>query len=125
MGNEPDYYAILGVAPTASAREIARAYRALLRQHHPDTRQKTHDGGASEALDLQQLHAVMQAYVVLSDPGKRAAYDGGRTRAVGTPVSVRVHRTTAVPVPGRQQQPLSFGPTRWTPLRRTHPRRPT
>ncbi|WP_347110197.1 DnaJ domain-containing protein [Paenarthrobacter sp. S56] len=126
MAQQPDYYATLGVAPTASARDIAHAYRALLRRHHPDTRRKTHDGGASDEADLQQLHAIMQAYVVLSDPGKRAAYDQRRTgTGSSTPVKVRFHRTTADPEPARRQQPLRYGPTRWTPSHgRTNPRRP-
>ncbi|MFJ4208565.1 J domain-containing protein [Paenarthrobacter sp. NPDC089675] len=120
MATQPDYYATLGVAPTATARDIARAYRALLRRHHPDTR----DAGTSEAADLQQLHAIMQAYVVLSDPGRRAAYDHERSgRGSGTPVKVRWHRTTADQEPARRQQPLSFGPTRWTPSNRNQ-RRP-
>ncbi|MGW9413111.1 J domain-containing protein [Arthrobacter cupressi] len=120
-----DYYAILGVTPAATAREIARAYRGLLRRLHPDTRQKTHNGGTSGAVDLQQLHAIMQAYVVLSDPEKRAAYDRELppTRPAGTPVKVRVHRD---PVPRGPAGPLNFGPTRWSPPPgNTFPRRPT
>ena len=124
MGNQPDYYAILGVTPKASAREITHAYRALLRRHHPDT--ASHDGGASPDADLQELHAIMQAYVVLSDSEKRSAYDHGRVGAgSGTPVKVRIHRTAAETEPAdRLGQPLSLGPTRWTPSRRD-PRRPT
>ena len=107
MGNsQPDYYAILGVEPTASAREITRAYRTLLRRHHPDTRQADHDGGASEASDLHRLHAIMQAYVVLSDATRKHEYDRARSGSprigAGTPVKVRIHRTTAaaqVPAP--------------------------
>ena len=34
----PDPYAVLGVAPTATTQQINRAYRRLLRRHHPDTR---------------------------------------------------------------------------------------
>lgn len=78
MSTQPDYYATLHVPLDATAREITRAYRALLRTHHPDTRQKVDDGDTTSAADLQELHAIMQAYVVLSDPGKRAAYDRAR-----------------------------------------------
>ncbi|MFP3578721.1 J domain-containing protein [Arthrobacter sp. SIMBA_036] len=119
MSNQPDHYAILQVAPDATAREITHAYRSLLRTHHPDTRQADDDGGALSAADVQQLHAIMQAYGVLSDPRKRAAYDLARSglpaRTAGTPVRVRVHRTTP-PAPGNPDQPpLSFGPPRWAP----------
>jgi len=41
----PDFYALLGVAPDADAREIARAYRRRLREVHPDTRDRLADRG--------------------------------------------------------------------------------
>ncbi|MET3902230.1 J domain-containing protein [Paenarthrobacter sp. 4246] len=126
MSDQPDHYATLHVSPDATTREIARAYRTLLRTHHPDTRQKVDDGDTTSADDLQELHAIMQAYVVLSDPGKRAAYDQARRRGVparkpGTPVKVRVHRhePAASKEPGRPQSPLTFGPPGWEPSSRT------
>lgn len=146
LGNsQPDYYAILGVAPTATAREITHAYRSLLRRHHPDTRQADHDGGASEASDLHRLHAIMQAYVVLSDATRKHEYDRARSGSpgigAGTPVKVRIHRTTAAKEPDAagegarhappasgpdRSEPLIFGPTRWAPLRgHSTPRRRT
>ncbi|WP_245953377.1 J domain-containing protein [Arthrobacter silvisoli] len=144
MGNShTDYYQILNVPVTASARELARAYRTLLRRFHPDTRQESDDGGTSASRDIERLHAIMQAYRVLSDPAKRAAYDRGRpggagagtaagpATANGTPVKVHFHRQPAHPQPGTgspvPDQPLSYGPTRWSPLpgnRTSYPRRP-
>lgn len=123
MSTQPDYYATLHVPPDATAREITRAYRALLRTHHPDTRQKVDDGDTTSAADLQELHAIMQAYVVLSDPGKREAYDrvrrsGSIVGAGGTPVKVRVHRREPRPGTSGEQSPLTFGPTRWEPSSR-------
>ncbi|WP_120522590.1 J domain-containing protein [Arthrobacter celericrescens] len=116
MGNShPDYYEILNVPVTATAREITRAYRGLLRQLHPDTRQENHDGGTSEARDLERLHAIMQAYAVLSDAAKRAAYDrtrragagagtaAGPAGSNGTPVKVRFHPDPGHSQPGRAQ----------------------
>ncbi|WP_024820006.1 J domain-containing protein [Arthrobacter sp. 31Y] len=124
MNTQPDHYATLHVSPDATAREINRAYRTLLRTHHPDTRQRVDDGDTTSAADLQELHGIMQAYVVLSDPGKRAAYDraqrtlggtGGTSGVTGgTPVKVRFHRTESTPTQS-EQSPLSFGPTRWEP----------
>ncbi|MDP9934732.1 curved DNA-binding protein CbpA [Paenarthrobacter nicotinovorans] len=122
MNTQPDHYATLRVAPDATAREIARAYRTLLRTHHPDTRPKVDDGDTASAADLQELHAIMQAYVVLSDPGKRAAYDRARRNGFGTggtPVNVRVHKRAQQPARNDGgQSPLSFGPPRWEPSSR-------
>ena len=117
MSTQPDHYATLHVSPDATAREITRAYRTLLRTHHPDTRQRVDDGDTTSASDLQELHAIMQAYVVLSDPRKRAAYDRARRTPDGTPVKVRFHRTGTAgsTAPQPEQSPLSFGPARWEP----------
>jgi len=62
-----DYYALLEVAPDASADEIKRAYRRLARQLHPDTNP---DPTASD-----RFKAIAHAYEVLSDPEKRQRYD--------------------------------------------------
>ena len=128
MSTQPDHYATLHVSPDATTREITRAYRTLLRTHHPDTRQKVDDGDTTTAADLQELHAIMQAYVVLSDPSKRAAYDrarsgtpgprgGSSSGTEGTPVKIRVHRNETSPKPsaGAKESPLTFGPPRWEP----------
>ncbi|MGO4588622.1 J domain-containing protein [Paenarthrobacter sp. 2TAF44] len=132
--NQPDHYAILNVAPSATAREITHAYRSLLRTHHPDTRKKSDDGDTTKAADLQKLHAIMQAYVVLSDPAKRSAYNrsrrmgtssrasSGSTGSTGKPVKVRIHKTQSPAADSqKEQQPLVFGPVHWEPLPRTTP----
>jgi len=59
-----DYYATLGVARTASADEIKRAYRKLASQHHPDR------GG-----DTKKFQEIQAAYDTLGDEQKRAAYN--------------------------------------------------
>ena len=62
-----DYYKALGVANTASAEEIKKAYRKLARKHHPDV---------SKAADAtERMAALNEANDVLSDPEKRVAYD--------------------------------------------------
>ncbi|GAB7029678.1 J domain-containing protein [Streptomyces sp. NPDC021749] len=70
----PDHYAVLGVPPSASARQITTAYRRLVRSLHPDT------GPAGPAAE-QELAEVLTAYRVLHDPRSRAGYDAERALA--------------------------------------------
>ena len=62
-----DYYATLGVEPSAGDAEIKTAYRRLARKYHPDV---SKEAGAEE-----KFKAVNEAYEALRDPQKRAAYD--------------------------------------------------
>ena len=59
-----DPYAVLGVSPADTAEQIARAYRALVREHHPDTR--PHDSHATE--HEATLRSILLAYAMLTDP---------------------------------------------------------
>jgi curved DNA-binding protein len=65
-----DYYEALGVARTATEKEIKTAYRKLARQHHPDL----HQGDAKKAAE-EKFKTINEAYEVLSDPEKRSKYD--------------------------------------------------
>ncbi len=62
-----DYYEILGVARNASQEEIKSAFRRLARKYHPDV--------SSEPDAEERFKELNEAYAVLSDPQKRAAYD--------------------------------------------------
>jgi DnaJ-class molecular chaperone len=63
-----DYYSTLGVAKTATEKEIKQAYRKLARKHHPDV--NPGDKGAES-----RFKELNEAYEVLGDPVKRKKYD--------------------------------------------------
>src|ERR1700729_88199 len=62
-----DYYEILGVTRGADADEVKRAYRKLARKFHPDV--------SKEKNAEEKFKEVQEAYEVLRDAEKRAAYD--------------------------------------------------
>jgi curved DNA-binding protein CbpA len=109
----PDLYQLLGVPRDASREEIAQAWRRRARDEHPDARPA--DEGAPG-----RFRALAQAWQVLGDPARRAAYDralaGERHSAARVPVSVRhcpgpagAARVTPL---GRAGPPLWAGPVR-------------
>src|SRR3954447_8310743 len=65
---EKDYYAILGVPPTATEKELSRAFKNLAKEHHPDA----NPGNAAAEERFKEISA---AYDVLGDATKRAEYD--------------------------------------------------
>jgi curved DNA-binding protein len=62
-----DYYGIIGVPRDATPEDIKRAYRQLARKHHPDV--------SKEPKAEDRFKQLGEAYAVLKDPVKRAAYD--------------------------------------------------
>ena len=127
-----DPYAVLGLNPQATQEEIRRAYRALMRQNHPDTRVRggdptDHDPTGNDptgndptdnAASDATLQQVIAAYAILGDPASRAEYDH-RT-------SAQHPRAAPWGDPGRwggpgmrsssgapDQPPIQAGPVRW------------
>ncbi|WP_104045844.1 J domain-containing protein [Arthrobacter sp. ZGTC412] len=136
MSNTPDYYATLHVPHDASQQQISRAYRALMRSHHPDMEggrgpvggqkgaQKGLEGGAQKtdavggASSEAELLRIMQAFAVLRDPVRREAYDRD-VKAEPTARAAPASRTgTDIPVRKVRHQAGSSGNTiRITPVR--------
>jgi curved DNA-binding protein CbpA len=89
---DPDPYAVLGVAPGSSTAVIRKAYHALARAAHPDL---VGDGG------LAMMQRLNGAWFILRDPGRRAAYDAtqpGRHQAGSSvPSGGGAHRAAARP----------------------------
>ena len=65
-----DYYEVLGLAKNCSEEEIKKAYRKLAMKHHPDR----NNGDDSKKAE-ERFKEAKEAYEMLSDPQKRAAYD--------------------------------------------------
>ncbi|MDP9985430.1 DnaJ domain-containing protein [Arthrobacter sp. FW306-05-C] len=123
MTDPPDYYAILGVGRDATRQDISHAYRALMRSHHPDMDGARADGdgggGAQSKADKpaknvdpgqgDQLLRIMQAFNVLGDPERRAAYDRKLAAPAPTIIPVRKVRSTR----GPSGPVIRITPVRW------------
>ena len=111
---DPDLYQLLGVPREASREEIAQAWRRRARAEHPDARPR-------DATAPGRFRVLAEAYQVLSDPVRRAAYDralssepSGRA-AVGPVVRVRPSRPAGpgvMPLTRAPGPPLRAGPVR-------------
>ena len=73
---EKDYYAVLGVAQNASAKDITKAYRKLARQYHPDA-------NPNNAAAEERFKEISAAYDVLGDEERRREYDEVRRLGPG------------------------------------------
>jgi DnaJ-class molecular chaperone len=98
-----DPYEVLGVAKTASADDIKKAYRKLAKRLHPDL-------NPGNAKIEQQFKEVSAAYHLLSDPEKRRRYDAGEIDASGTerPDTRHFYRNYAESGPGAKYRGFGF-----------------
>ncbi|HEX8036800.1 MAG TPA: DnaJ domain-containing protein [Ktedonobacterales bacterium] len=88
----PDFYAVLGIAPTASADDIRQAFRLLARQYHPDANPANPEA-------VERFKIINEAYRVLSTPQLRTAYDQA-LRLVTPPVMPGAQNGSGGPVGG-------------------------
>lgn len=72
-----DYYGVLGVSSTATAKEIKDAYRKLAFEFHPDRNEKNPESA-------EKMKAINEAYAVLSNDRKRSEYDALRLQFGGS-----------------------------------------
>ncbi len=68
MASKKDYYEVLGITKDASDADIKKAYRKMAKKYHPDANP---DNKEAE----EKFKEVNEAYEILSDPQKKAAYD--------------------------------------------------
>jgi curved DNA-binding protein CbpA len=71
-----NYYEFLQISPNADQDTVHRVYRFLAARFHPDN---------PETGDADTFHQLKQAYDVLSDPARRAQYDGGKDKETPPP----------------------------------------
>jgi curved DNA-binding protein CbpA len=100
-----DLYAVLHVDPDASQTQIGRAYRRLVRAHHPDIHSDP---------DSAALAAAVAAYAILRDPARRAAYDRTR-RCIRDQHPTAPPPTPSTPHRHRPEPDIRVGPVRWYP----------
>jgi len=101
-----NYYAILGVSPTATFDEIRSAYRQRAKQYHPDYFGK----------DSAPFLGVQEAYDVLGDPSNRSSYDRSlreagikiRSRGQAEPLIIRSRAATVEPLKS-SRRPMDLG----------------
>ncbi len=79
-GAAPDPFAVLGVTPAASDDELRRAYRDLVKRHHPD-----HNGGSAEsAARFEQIQNAYAAVVLLRRGSEGGGSMGGGSMGGGS-----------------------------------------
>jgi curved DNA-binding protein CbpA len=106
---DPDLYQLLGVSREASREEIALAWRRRARDEHPDARPADADAPG-------RFRALAEAWQVLGDPSRRAAYDRAlaRERPPAARITVRYSSGPGGVTPPMRmpEPPLRAGPVR-------------
>jgi hypothetical protein len=104
---QPNPYRVLGLAPSASLAEVKRAYRRLVTELHPD-----HHPDDPQA--LKRFYQVQDAYELLGDATRKAAYDKTQAPSPWQPAPPRPPRPAA-PAPSAERQAPVWVPPRKQP----------
>jgi DnaJ-class molecular chaperone len=100
---QKDYYKILGVSPKAPPDEIKKAYRAAIRQWHPDRNPENQTEAARKTAEYNE------AWENLGDPARRKAYDQTRGGGAGPAKRPGAASGAARPkAPGARARPSNF-----------------
>ena len=122
MSEIPDHYGTLRIPRDASQQQISRAYRALMRSHHPDLdagRSNRGGPGTNPPPPEAELLRIMEAFAVLRDPVRRADYDRrakAEPAARGAPTSETAHNIPVGKVQrrsGADGNTIRISPVRW------------
>jgi hypothetical protein len=102
MAEKRDLYEILQVSPLADPEVIVVAFRRLALKYHPD-----HDPSSAATTRMQVLN---DAYAILNDPEKRAAYDRARASPQSPPAAQQRSSPPAATPPQQQPRPAPSSP---------------
>ncbi|KAF1949767.1 DnaJ-domain-containing protein [Byssothecium circinans] len=106
-----DHYATLGIAATASAEDIKKAFRKLAIQHHPDKK------GPDDSGDSSEFRKAREAYDILNNPDSRRLYDSQYVKFRQQNTSRgKTERDPPPPNPKPQAQPWAHP---WAPKQRS------
>jgi hypothetical protein len=95
LGHSASHYELLQIAPGASGQELRQAFRTLSKRYHPDTTE------LPEQEAREAFRRLQQAYLTLSDPERRRAYDASLLALRNVP-----RTAVAAPTVGRVAEPL-------------------
>jgi curved DNA-binding protein CbpA len=106
-----NYYDLLEIAPSSSADEVKKAFRAQIAKYHPDKVQ--HLGKEFQAMAADRAAELTEAYRILGDEGRRTEYDRAVSEAGGAAVATEPAVATASPSAAAASAP--YAPTPQTP----------